>query len=61
MSDNSNKGEGTNTLLDPTDEEQEDEQGRSGKSSHGGDLAPPNQDDAGRVIAPQKGDPKERH
>ena len=61
MSDDNNKGEGTDTHLEPTDEEQENEQGRSGKSSHGGDLAPPNKDDAGRVIAPQKGDPQERY
>ena len=29
----------------------------SGKSTKGGDLAPPNKDDAGRVVAPEKGEP----
>ncbi len=59
MRDNSGKGEGTNNLLDPTLKEHERDRGRSGKAAHGGDLASPNKDDAGRVIAPEKGDPEQ--
>lgn len=61
MSDNGGKGESTSNRHDPANEEHDREHGQGGKSVHGGDLAPPNQDDAGRVIAPQKGDPQERH
>ena len=57
MRENSGKGEGTNNLLDPTLKEKEQAPERGGKEAHGGDLAPPNKDDAGRVIAPEKGEP----
>lgn len=57
MRDDSGKGEGTNNLLDPTLKEHERD--RRGKAAHGGDLASPNKDDAGRVIAPEKGDPEQ--
>jgi hypothetical protein len=60
MRENSGKGEGTNNLHDPTLKEKERARGRSGNAVHGGDLAPPNKDDAGRVIAPEKGEP-EKH
>lgn len=60
MRENSGKGEGTNNLLDPTLKEKERDRGRSGEAAHGGDLAPANKDDSGRVIAPEKGEP-EKH
>ncbi len=59
MHDNSGKAEGTNNQLDPTLKEHEQERDRRGKAAHGGDLASPNKDDAGRVIAPEKGDPEQ--
>lgn len=58
MRENSGQGDGTNNLLDPTLKEHERKRENSGKEAHGGDLAPPNKDDDGRVIAPEKGEPE---
>lgn len=70
MRENSGKGDSTNNLKDPTLKEHEAERGKSGeailkrdddgKDAHGGDLAPPNRDNAGEVQAPEKGEP-DRH
>ena len=69
MRENSGKGDGTNNLKDPTLKDHEAEKGKSGKAildrddgkdAHGGDLAPPNRDNAGEVQSPEMGEP-DRH
>lgn len=41
------------------EEEPRSKKGKFGKAAHGGDQAGPNADDGGRIIAPQKGNPRE--
>ena len=69
MRGNSGKGDSNNNLRDPTLKEHEAERGKSGeailkrkddKEAHGGDVAPPNSDDAGATRSPEMGEP-ERH
>lgn len=59
MSDNSGKGDSKNVLRDPTLDEHEHEEakGHRGREAHGGDVAPPNDDQAGRRQSPQSGTP----
>lgn len=59
MPDDSGRSDGNNQRA-PTLKEQQHDRGRDGKSVHGGDLAPPNKEDAGRVIAPEKGEPEQQ-
>ena len=68
MRENSGKGESSNNLNDPTLKEHEAEKGKSGeamlkkrdegKEAHGGDVAPPNSDDAGATRSPEMGEPE---
>jgi len=57
MRENSGKGDSNNNLLDPTLKEHEAEKGKSGRAAHGGDLAPPNSDEAGKRQSPESGPP----
>ena len=57
MRSNSGSGKSTNNLHDPTLKEHGGAGGVSGKKSHGGDVAPPNSDDAGRRQSPESGPP----
>lgn len=60
MRDNSGKGDSENNLRDPTIEENAKVKGHRGKEAHGGDVAAPNDDQAGRRQSPQSGDPVNR-
>ncbi len=57
MSSSSGSGKSENDLHDPTHKAQENVGGIPGKESHGGDVAPPNADDAGRRQSPESGPP----
>ncbi len=57
MRSNSGSGKSENGLNDPTLKEHENAGGIPGKKSHGGDVAPPNADDAGRRQSPESGPP----
>ena len=57
MRSNSGSGKSNNNLHDPTLKEHENAGGIPGKQSHGGDVAPPNSDDAGRRQSPESGPP----
>jgi hypothetical protein len=66
MRENSGKGDSNTGLLDPTMKEHEAERGRSGQAplgekgtqAHGGDVQPPNSDDAGVPRTPETGEPE---
>ena len=57
MRENSGQGDSTTNLRDPTLKEHEAEKGKSGRAAHGGDVAPPNSDDAGARQSPESGPP----
>jgi len=65
MRENSGKGDSHTGLMDPTTEDHEAEKGRSGQApvreketeAHGGDVQPPNRDDAGAPRTPETGPP----
>ena len=46
-----------NTGLDPKLKDHEAGVGIDGRAAHGGDVAPPNSDDAGRRQSPESGPP----
>ena len=56
-SDNGGKG---NDPLDPALDDHEAGVGLDGKAAHGGDVAPPNSDEAGRRQSPESG-PIDKH
>ena len=66
MRENSGKGDSHTGLLDPTVKERDAEKGRSGQAplqaketeAHGGDVQPPNRDDAGAPRSPETGEPE---
>lgn len=56
MRSNSGSGKSNNNLLDPTLKEHERAGGDlPGKKAHGGDVAPPNSDEAGKRQSPESG------
>jgi hypothetical protein len=57
MRSNSGSGKGKNNLHDPTLKEHEAAVGIDGRAAHGGDVAPPNSDEAGRRQSPESGPP----
>ncbi len=64
MIDHQNKSDNENEQLDPTandhPHEHDKAQGHRGRDAHGGDVAPPNDDQAGRRQSPQSGEPVKR-
>lgn len=60
MADDSNNRGGKRDLEDVVEHDPEAKHGTEGQAAHGGDQAGPNSADAGRVQAPQKGDPHDR-
>ena len=57
MSSNSDSGKGEGNSEGQTRKEHEGPGGLPGKQAHGGDVAPPNSDDAGTRQSPESGPP----
>lgn len=57
MTGNSSKLERKRDLEKVLEDEPESKRGTEGKTAHGGDQAGPSSAEAGKVQAPQKGDP----
>ena len=55
MRSNSGSGKSNTNNLDPTLKEHANADGLPGKEAHGGDVAPPNSDEAGKRQSPQSG------
>lgn len=60
MDKDSSIGSGKRDLDDVVEQDPESKHGTEGQAAHGGDQAGPNSADAGRMQAPQKGDPHDR-
>ena len=57
MSGKGGTGKDSDQSQDPARKTEENIAGIPGKESHGGDVAPPNADDAGRRQSPKSGPP----
>ena len=58
MSSNSGPGKSKDGRHDPSPKDQQNIAGIPGKEAHGGDVAPPNADDADRRQSPASGPPR---